>query len=899
MKLLAVYVGTTSEIGRINLQHGLQNGIWGFKEGSKPVDFGTLSAGDVILLATGHNGGGPRISSEDWAKHSLASIAYAAITGVPFQSVAPEWPDEASLAEAERYKWRVRFDPASIRTITNISLKDRNKLSAELAEQFRKSGAANGRGYVLDGSHFPVACLGNNDAKNGEAEIVSQLKARLQGGAAWGKHIEEFVASYGDINPADVAGLQTEQLWKLWTASKFAETGTPGLPTPTADQWDGVREMTRLLCDRSQASGARFAAAKLVCEKTFKEEQLQLPLILRTLLLLEGGRLGTIATKSYTNLLLKWAGKPELDYRDSASITNALAHVGELMEHWAAKVGATLIGDRARIPWYLCEIIRDGSPAKLNHWIFQGTPDQFDIDAYLRGRREIVWTVRQHKDRILTGDKVLLWKSGVAGGVIADCSVIAPPSKEILEDAPELWTEKPDIQTGEMRCRLRVEDSFVDTPIARAAIRSVLPELSIVKAPQGTNFDITQTDYEKIMKLREPSIREPFDAQSVDAFEHDLRDAGVVVSRTLVIRMLSSLASKNLVLLTGLAGSGKTKIAQALARWLPSSSNCFRVVAVGADWTGNENVLGYPNGLEKASYISKPSLEVILHAKANQAIPHFLILDEMNLSHVERYFADILSAIESDEKIHLHQDSERKANGTTIPAEVELPKNLFIIGTVNVDETTYMFSPKVLDRANVIEFRMDAGELEGFLGNPAKPDLSKLDGKGASFGKAFVDAAKNPVIVPAGVKAAYDGEMLLVFKTLQAHGAEFGYRTAYEAARFIRFYKLLGNHADGDTTWFPGAFDCVVFQKLLPKLHGSRAKLGPVLKKLWFLCVNDSAGRGADALKAAEEAARSTDKKAEPSVIVPAGAPYPLSAEKIGRMWRLLVENGFASFAEA
>jgi len=391
----------------------------------------------------------------------------------------------------------------------------------------------------------------------------------------------------------------------------------------------------------------------------------------------------------------------------------------------------------------------------------------------------------------------------------------------------------------------------------------------------------------------EPAILLPLDAKSVDAFEQALRDAGVVVSRSLVIRMLSSLASKNFLLLTGLAGSGKTKIAQALARWLPSSSNCFRVVAVGADWTGNENVLGYPNGLEKASYISKPSLDVILHAKANQAVPHFLILDEMNLSHVERYFADILSAIESDEKIHLHQDSERKANGTTIPGEVELPKNLFIIGTVNVDETTYMFSPKVLDRANVIEFRMAAGELEDFLGDPAKPDLSKLDGKGASFGKAFVDAAKNPVTVPADVKAAYDAEMLLLFKTLQAHGAEFGYRTAYETARFIHFYKLLGNHPDGGTAWFPGAFDCVVFQKLLPKLHGSRAKLGPVLKRLWFLCGNDPAGRGADPLKAAE------DSKAEPNKAALAGAYYPMSAEKIYRMWRLMMDNGFASFAEA
>ena len=372
------------------------------------------------------------------------------------------------------------------------------------------------------------------------------------------------------------------------------------------------------------------------------------------------------------------------------------------------------------------------------------------------------------------------------------------------------------------------------------------------------------------------------------------------------IRLCGSLMSKRFLILTGLAGSGKTKLAQALARWITPKSvgsdatqACFSVVPVGADWTGNENVLGYPNGLDKETYISKPALDLVVHATEHPDVPHFLILDEMNLSHVERYFADILSVIESEEAIQLYDGAARTADGKPIPNSVELPKNLFIIGTVNVDETTYMFSPKVLDRANVIEFRMNAAELEGFLGNPAKPELKNLDGKGASFGKAFVDAAKSPVTVPGDVEAAYNAEMLLLFKTLQAHGAEFGYRTAYETARFIHFYKLLGNHPDGDTTWFPGAFDCVVFQKLLPKLHGSRAKLGPVLKKLWFLCVNDAAGRGADALKAAEDAARSTDKKAEPLVVVPAGAPYPLSAEKIGRMWRLLIENGFASFAEA
>lgn len=394
------------------------------------------------------------------------------------------------------------------------------------------------------------------------------------------------------------------------------------------------------------------------------------------------------------------------------------------------------------------------------------------------------------------------------------------------------------------------------------------------------------------------------------------------IGDSLAIRLAAAILSKRFLILTGLAGSGKTKLAQALAHWLTpdpelvdpatpgkgKNANPFhKVVPVGSDWNGSENILGYADGLQVTHYVAKPALDLILHAADHADVPHFLILDEMNLSHVERYFADVLSLIESDEGLELYSADMTKpetwrktsASNAVPPKLKQLPENLFIIGTVNVDETTYMFSPKVLDRANVIEFRMDAWELEGFLVNPAKPDLSKLDGKGASFGKAFVNAAKNQVAVPSDVKGIYDAEMLLFFKTLQAHGAEFGYRTAYETARFIHFYKVLGKHADGDTTWFPGAFDCVVFQKLLPKLHGSRAKLGPVLKKLWFLCVHDSAGRGADALKSAEEAARSTDKKSEPSVVVPTGAPYPLSAEKIGRMWRLLIENGFASFAEA
>jgi hypothetical protein len=560
---------------------------------------------------------------------------------------------------------------------------------------------------------------------------------------------------------------------------------------------------------------------------------------------------------------------------------------------------------------------------------------------------------------------------------------------------------------------------FGPTPTRRFKHMLTLLESVGAIAAKDTKYIAWNSDI--LRRLAETEIKKETKNNTIvndlmNQFVLDCADSQIALNKRTPLRFTASCVAKRFLILTGLAGSGKTKLAQAFARWLsPSrlaadvffpgaeirSSNityfvrrsdnlsvefwndldeasatkvslpramisewatyiknnsipqtaqareireavkvtskfsdqlhsfethlkasafaminselrdikgiCYELVPVGADWTGNENILGYPDGLQTAIYVSKPALDLILRATDYDDIPHFLILDEMNLSHVERYFADILSAIESDEGIELYSgdmtkpETWRKTSaGNPVPPRLKhLPENLFIIGTVNVDETTYMFSPKVLDRANVIEFRMEPNELQSFLGNAVKPDLSKLDGKGASFGKAFVDAAKNAVAIPAEVKSEYDSEMLLFFETLQDHGAEFGYRTAYETARFIHFYKLLGNHAGGDTTWFHGAFDCVILQKMLPKLHGSRAKLGPILKALWFLCVNEPAGRGDNAIETAKNAASSTDKQNEPSIDVPTWAPYPLSAEKIARMWRLLIENGFASFAEA
>jgi hypothetical protein len=221
-------------------------------------------------------------------------------------------------------------------------------------------------------------------------------------------------------------------------------------------------------------------------------------------------------------------------------------------------------------------------------------------------------------------------------------------------------------------------------------------------------------------------------------------EAGLVVDQHVFHRFAASLMAKRLLILTGLSGSGKTKMAQAFARYLtPVDSPAVQVIPVGADWTSNENVIGYPDGLDPTNYIVQPVLDLIIYAHEMPNKPCFLILDEMNLSHVERYFADFLSAMESEEPVPLYSGSERKASGRIIPREIRIPKNLFVIGTVNIDETTYMFSPKVLDRAGVIEFRVTPGDIEKVLEYKQVLDLEKIVGIGQNFAAAFASGKQN------------------------------------------------------------------------------------------------------------------------------------------------------------
>lgn len=172
------------------------------------------------------------------------------------------------------------------------------------------------------------------------------------------------------------------------------------------------------------------------------------------------------------------------------------------------------------------------------------------------------------------------------------------------------------------------------------------------------------------------------------------------------------------------------------------------IVPVGSDWTDNTKILGFYNPLKK-TYESTKILDFILLARDNPEIPFFLILDEMNLSHVERYFSDFLSAMESHEKIILYSKDEDC--DSDIPESIDLPENLFVTGTVNIDETTYMFSPKVLDRANVIEFiPAQSDVLANFAAETQPIEIEPVNDGSAEGFLALAKTVRETTTLPAG-----------------------------------------------------------------------------------------------------------------------------------------------------
>lgn len=288
---------------------------------------------------------------------------------------------------------------------------------------------------------------------------------------------------------------------------------------------------------------------------------------------------------------------------------------------------------------------------------------------------------------------------------------------------------------------------------------------------------------------------------------------GGVYSDALIDRFhagLNHLPDKHFVILPGVSGTGKTLLARQYSRAvhgitsLDAPDPLLFICPVRPEWTDPSGLTGYFDVLQNR-YVVPPFLEALLVATAYPDAPVFVVLDEMNLARVEYYLADVLSGIESRHPLVLHSSSVplEGSTGGEIPSRLNLPSNLFLIGTINVDETTNPLSDKVLDRAVVID--MSTVDLPRFFGSllARSPTLA-----------SSIEAC-SAVLEPLNA-------------LLEPHGLGFGYRLADEFVRYHAFATGQLGSGSGQV------IDDLLAQKALVRLRGGEAQRD-MLSKLMVL----------------------------------------------------------------
>lgn len=312
--------------------------------------------------------------------------------------------------------------------------------------------------------------------------------------------------------------------------------------------------------------------------------------------------------------------------------------------------------------------------------------------------------------------------------------------------------------------------------------------------------------------------------------------------------LVSALASKPFVILAGTTGTGKTKTIRDLASKMnpvpaePDFNHAF--IPVEAGWTDGRHLLGYKNpfGRSGENYVSTKLIDTLLKANYPEyaQIPFFIILDEMNLSHVEMYFSKFLSVMETskDEKpepvLGLEELHLLYKSGVSDPIQTTyilnaidkkglyISDNVFFIGTVNMDETTYMFSPKVLDRSFVIQYAPPKPSTVGHEFTLLEDDIL-----GVSTEKLSLFMTNNSDIKLSSDYDAYLDDLHDVLGKFK-----FGPRTTNEVRRYISVCAKLNDSftpKDGYNTK-TATLDRVTVQKILPKIHGNRDTLTPIFK---------------------------------------------------------------------
>lgn len=369
-----------------------------------------------------------------------------------------------------------------------------------------------------------------------------------------------------------------------------------------------------------------------------------------------------------------------------------------------------------------------------------------------------------------------------------------------------------------------------------------------------------------------------------------IQSKGFSYEGKLIENFYLSLKSKPFVILAGTSGTGKTRLAKLFAESIGATeeNGQYKLVPVRPDWSDSSDLFGHLDLNEQ--FVPGAIIDFIREASLpdNISKPYFLCLDEMNLARVEYYMSDFLSIIETrdfdiDKRIKTSVLMSPEKYGTKGDAATKyenlcLPENLYIIGTVNMDETTFPFSKKVLDRANTIEFSlvdlMPKFEEQNKNISPIVQNNSFLK---SEYLKIAECASEKEFI------ETWTSKLIEINKALENASLHVGYRVRDE----IMFY-MLNNKNAGNLVKENEAFDNEIMQKILPRIQGSSQSIKDVLCELFKICVGDYS----DISDTNDSASKQMLYFIENSTSI----KYINSAKKIQFMTRRFEEDGFTSY---
>lgn len=367
--------------------------------------------------------------------------------------------------------------------------------------------------------------------------------------------------------------------------------------------------------------------------------------------------------------------------------------------------------------------------------------------------------------------------------------------------------------------------------------------------------------------------------QKIEAIKNYIASEGFNYEGNLIENFYLSLKSKPFVILAGTSGTGKTRLVKLFAKAIGAK---MKLVPVRPDWSDSSDLFGHTDLSGK--FQPGAIIDFIKQAEWDSDTPYFLCLDEMNLARVEYYLSDFLSVIETRDRkengdieteplvdVDYYKDKDAMAKY----GRVFIPDNLYIIGTVNMDETTFPFSKKVLDRANTIEF--------SYVNLMAKAQVETVDiprplKETNSFLKTEYLYLKDCTDIDVVDSVCFDlNELNSILVKANLH---VGYRVRDE----ISFYMM--NNKNADLLSKEAAFDNEIMQKILPRIQGSSRAIKDVLSELFKKFAGDYTGL-----------AGATDFEQMQSYIDAAkDCKYPNSAKKIAFMMRRYEEDGFTSY---